>query len=1014
MSVWCLKAVALLFLFDFFSLQNYAQVTFPKDEPKYNQPGIYALTHATIHVNSLMIIDDATLLVEKDKILEVGKNINIPKNAVVIDLKGKHIYPSFIDLYSSYGMPEIKRGAPNQVQYETVIKGAVAWNESIHPETNAYENFKSDVNVSKELRAIGFGLVMTHSGEGIMRGTGAIVSLNDDRENNTIIKNESAMFYSFRKGNSNQAYPSSLMGCIALMRQTLYDAQWYKEGGYKKEYNPALEAITVKNYLPIIFDAADKYNVLRAQKVGAEFNLNFIYKAGGNEYQRIDEMAGVNSAFILPVNFPEAFDVEDFYESENISMAELRHWELAPGNLTAFYRKKIPFCITTDGLKERNTFFAQLKKALAFGIPEAEILKALTEVPATLLGIRDKAGTLDKNKLANFIVTDKPLFADKCVIFQNWIAGRNNEIKDIDAVDIRGEYNLNINQTVYSLSVKGESNAPSAEVRLDTIKSAGTVKKDVSTISVSFIARDKTNSGVIRLSGTVNFDSGSWDGTGHLPDGKKIAWTAVRKDKFKEKENTKTSAVDSSNIGKVCFPNMAYGFDTLPEVKTFLIRNATVWTNENDGILKETDVLIREGKIRTIGKNLSKPSGKVIVIDGTGKHVTSGIIDEHSHIAISAGVNEAGQTVSAEVSIGDVVNSDDINIYRQLAGGVTAAQLLHGSANPIGGQSAIIKLRWGSSPDQMKIINAPGFIKCALGENVKQSNWGENFNVRYPQSRMGVEQIFYDAFHKALAYDNEWKEYYLQLPKAKVKPEMPRRDIENDVLLEILKGKRFITCHSYVQSEINMLMHVADSMRFKINTFTHILEGYKVADKMAKHGASGSTFSDWWSYKFEVYDAIPYNAALMTMSGVNVSMNSDDAEMARRLNQEAAKAVKYGNVSEEEAWKMVTLNPAKMLHLDKQTGSLKDGKDADVVIWSDNPLSIYAKVEKTFVDGRLLFDRATEDDRRTKDNAERLRIIKKMMEAKASGERTVKPLRKTNKQYHCDTIGEEAEEDYNE
>ena len=271
------------------------------------------------------------------------------------------------------------------------------------------------------------------------------------------------------------------------------------------------------------------------------------------------------------------------------------------------------------------------------------------------------------------------------------------------------------------------------------------------------------------------------------------------------------------------------------------------------------------------------------------------------------------------------MKSNDINIYRQLSGGVTTAQLLHGSANPIGGQSAVIKFRWGSAPEEMKLEGADGFIKFALGENVKQSNWGDFERIRFPQTRMGVEQVFYDHFHQAKAYEQAWKEYNTLSLSEKRRTIAPREDLEMNTLVEILNKERFITCHSYVQSEINMLMKVADSMGFTLNTFTHILEGYKVADKMKEHGAGGSTFSDWWAYKFEVNDAIPYNAALLQDMGVLTAINSDDAEMARRLNQEAAKAVKYGKATEEEAWKMVTLNPAKLLHIDHLVGSIKVG-----------------------------------------------------------------------------------------
>ena len=360
----------------------------------------------------------------------------------------------------------------------------------------------------------------------------------------------------------------------------------------------------------------------------------------------------------------------------------------------------------------------------------------------------------------------------------------------------------------------------------------------------------------------------------------------------------------------------------------------------------------------------------------------------------------------------DAINPDDINIYRQLAGGVTASQLLHGSANAIGGQSAIIKLKWGESAPNMLIKGADGFIKFALGENVKQANWGDANRVRFPQTRMGVEQVYMDHFIRAKEYAKAWADYNSQTTtamrgKSKIAAatlQIPRRDIELDALAEILAKKRFITCHSYVQSEINMLMKVADSLGFKVNTFTHILEGYKVADKMAKHGVGGSTFSDWWAYKMEVKDAIPYNASLMSREGVTVSINSDDAEMARRLNQEAAKTVLYGGLSEEEAWKMVTLNPAKLLHLDNRMGSIRAGKDADLVLWNNNPLSIYARPEFTMIEGTVYYSRQSDDQNHETMQAERARLIQKMIQAKAGGQTTQRPTMRRQRMWHCEDI----------
>jgi imidazolonepropionase-like amidohydrolase len=519
--------------------------------------------------------------------------------------------------------------------------------------------------------------------------------------------------------------------------------------------------------------------------------------------------------------------------------------------------------------------------------------------------------------------------------------------------------------------------------------------------------QDTTKANFVRLSGT--FVKDLMQGKAVLENGNETTWTATKKevkaDEVKKDDKKKEPKVPL--MYAITFPNIAYGSTEKPKQETLLFKNVTVWTGEKEGILKETDVLIQNGKINKIGKNLPATNAKII--DGTGKHLTAGIIDEHSHIAISNGVNEGGQNSSAEVTIEDVVNSDDINIYRNLAGGVTSANLLHGSANPIGGRAAFIKLKWGYAPEEMLVKDAPKYIKFALGENVKQSNWGDFARNRFPQSRMGVEQVYEDYFTRAIEYKNEWDAYKSGKSKTKV---LPRFDIELEVLGEILAKKRFITCHSYVQSEINMLMKLAERYGFKIQTFTHILEGYKLADKMSAHGVAGSTFADWWAYKYEVNDAIPYNAAIMMNEGVTVSINSDDAEMSRRLNQEAAKTVKYGNVTEEEAWNFVTLNPAKILQVDTKVGSIKIGKDADVVLWSDSPLSIYTRAEKTVVDGIIFYDLEKETENLATIQKERADLINAMLEAKNKGMKTQLPKKKENGHYHCDTLGEYCKESH--
>jgi len=389
---------------------------------------------------------------------------------------------------------------------------------------------------------------------------------------------------------------------------------------------------------------------------------------------------------------------------------------------------------------------------------------------------------------------------------------------------------------------------------------------------------------------------------------------------------------------------------------------------------------VSNGKISKVGKGLKTPSG-AMVIDAKGKHVTTGLVDAHSHTAISGGGNEGSQAVTSEVRIGDILTSYDIGIYRELAGGLTTANVLHGSANPIGGQNAVIKLRWGVPPDALKIEDAMPGIKFALGENVKRSR--SSNNRRYPDTRMGVEQIIRDRFKAALDYEKKWQQYNSTKKKNGVIP--PRRDLELETLLEIIHGKRLVHSHSYRQDEILMLVRVADDFGFTIGTFQHVLEGYKVAEALAKHGAGASTFSDWWAYKFEVYDAIPYNGALMHNAGVVVSYNSDSGELARRMNLEAAKAVKYGGVPEEEALKFVTLNPAKQLRIDHRVGSLEVGKDADFVIWSGSPLSTYSKCEQTWIEGRKYFD--LEEDLKMRELVvnERARLIQKVFASKEKG-----------------------------
>jgi imidazolonepropionase-like amidohydrolase len=390
-----------------------------------------------------------------------------------------------------------------------------------------------------------------------------------------------------------------------------------------------------------------------------------------------------------------------------------------------------------------------------------------------------------------------------------------------------------------------------------------------------------------------------------------------------------------------------------------LIRNATILTVSH-GTIEKGDVLIKDGKIAAVGTSLKAPADAQ-VIDAAGQFVTPGIIDCHSHIAVDGSVNEGSVSVSSMANIADVVNSDDIAIFRDLAGGVTTANVLHGSANAIGGQTIVIKLRWGQPADKLPFEGAKPGIKFALGENPKRSNFRTpGAPDRYPATRMGVEETIREAFTEANDYKKSWDDYNKRVAAGEKNVIPPQRNVKLDPLVEVLEGKRYVHAHCYREDEILMLLRVAKEYGFKVQTLQHVLEGYKVADEIAAAGTGASTFSDWWAYKAEAYDAIPYNAALMTQRGVLVSINSDDAAEATHLNQEAAKSMLYGGMSHDDALKMVTLNPAIQLGIEKRVGSIDVGKDADLVIYNHDPMSAYAVVQKTLIDGRVYFDRDKE------------------------------------------------------
>ncbi len=967
-----------------------AQDYFPKNDGVKAKNNTYtAFTNAKIFITPTQVVEKGTLLIQNGKVVQVGQTITLPKNTVTIDLTGKSIYPSFIDLFSDFGVDKPKRPerSGRSAQYEPTRAGYY-WNDHIMPENNAISKFKYDDKKAKAFRDAGFGVINTHVQDGIARGTGVLVALNGEgNDADRILEDRSAQYFSFTKSVlKTQSYPGSLMGSMALMRQLYYDADWYAKGNMSTK-DLSLEALNANKGLVQIFEGGDKGNVLRADGIGDKFGIQYVILGGGDEYESLAEIKATNAKLILPLNFPDAYDVSDPFQADYVSLKEMRRWNQAPANPKLMADNGVVFSFTMHDIKSASDFKDKLMKAIAYGLPKVKALEALTTVPAQILGKSSKIGALQNGSYANFLITSGDVFDKNSTLYENWVQGTKNVINDMSLKDIRGEYELSAAGNTFSLSITGESGKPKMEVKQDTLKLASKFNYQADWITLSF-ATDKGDN-YYRLTGKVAKEKDELSGKILLPNGNETMFTAIKKAPFVDKVSGDKKDDDKDpELVAITYPNVGYGNVAVPKQENIIFKNATVWTSEDMGVLENTDVLVKDGKIAKIGKDLV--AGNAKLIDATGKHLTAGIIDEHSHIAALA-INEGGQNSSAEVKMEDVVDPEDMDIYRNLAGGVTSLQLLHGSANPIGGRSAILKLKWGGNAKDMIYTNSPKFIKFALGENVKQSNWTST--SRFPQSRMGVEQLFINYFQRAKEYD-----------ELKRSGQPYRVDEEMETLAEILRGERFISCHSYVQSEINMMMKVAEKFGFRVNTFTHILEGYKVADKMAKHGAGGGTFSDWWAYKFEVNDAIPYNAAIMQSQGVTVAINSDDAEMSRRLNQEAAKSIKYGGMTELEAWKMVTINPAKLLHIDNRVGSIKVGKDADLVLWSGHPLSIYTKAEKTLIEGVTYFDFEKDKQQREVVKQERNKLIQMMLKEKESGAKTQGNIGAKKERFTCESL----------
>lgn len=972
-----------------------AQVsTEPKQGLRENDPRLHALINARVVTAPGKIIEKSTVLIRNGLIVDVGPAVKLPPETRVWDLAGKTIYPGFINAYSRIGLPEtlqpeplrrdVDRDNPDAKPKEVpreAVKGTHAWNPRVTPERRAADYLKFDKKAARKLRDLGFTSALVVPGRGIFRGSSALINLQEADANTLIVAPSVAQHvaFDFDRGSDN-TYPASLMGCIALVRQTLLDAGWYAaaQETYRKspvtterlEANASLAALAEQGQRkqPIVFESEDELDSLRALRLADEFKVKPLLLGSGYDY-RVRKSLN-KTPTILALDFPKAPEIEKPQQAVEYSLDELQHWDRAPSNPALLVAAGIPIAFTAEELeKPEKEFWSRLRLAVRRGLSKDAALAALTSTPAEMFGVSDRLGKIAPGQIANLVIASGDLFgSEDAKVLTTWVDGRWYDTDLAGDRDPRGTWEITAEGKTLPLTVAGELDK--LEAKLAEEKAVLSVTDDAVLLVAPAKLFDK-GEGAIRFSGRSSGETIS--GRGEGPSGGQLIWSAKRTSAYTpppKGPDENPSPLDTALDFPETYPAGSFGRAAPPEQPAaVLIQGATVWTSGPQGTLPNADLLVSGGKITAVGPGLKAPAGAA-TIDGRGMHVTPGIIDCHSHNAISKGVNEGSHAITAEVRIGDVIDPTDIDLYRQLAGGVTTANLLHGSANPIGGQNQVIKFRWGALPEELKFAEAPPGVKFALGENVKQSNWGDKFTTRYPQSRMGVEQLIRDRFRAALEYD----------AASKKKEGLPaRRDLQLEALLEIVNGKRLIHAHSYRQDEVLMLLRLTSEFKIGIGTLQHILEGYKVADEIAKSGAGGSSFADWWGYKFEAFDAIPENAAIMRAQGVLTSVNSDSADLARRLNTEAAKSIKHGGLSAEEALQLVTINPARQLRIDAKTGSLEAGKDGDFVLWNANPLSNYAAVNQTWIEGRKYFDRAEDAEAQTSFAAQREALIQKAL-----------------------------------
>lgn len=979
--------------------------------PAKLKPTAFAITNTTVVPKPGSEMTKVTLVIRDGLVQAIGADVKPPADAEVIDGKSLVIYPGFIDAGNTWGVDTALRrsesGPPEPVDLASESLAATKPDnrKGMTPEFDVATALKAEDETANAWREQGIVARLAIPDGNILGGQSALIVHNGAAPRNAIVKSNIAVHGGIRTLGGQGGYPSTLMGAVAHFRQFMYDAGYqsrlqtaFKSGsvGTRPAFDPALDitAAIIEGKVPLVLEADTRDEITRALEVCKEFKVKPIIFGCSEAWRLVDRLKAEDVTCIVRLAFPEkarmqarrrggfgAFDPGGSDESPQardlpakvVKDFERRHQEEVK-NLSVLVNAGVRCAISGHNVESTDKFLTKVRKVIAEGVPADKALAALTQSPASLLGVERLFGEIGVGRPAYLVAFTGGKFTDdKAKVRYVFAEGNKFEI---------GAETTSTNSSLSSDPKEREGELKeriaSKKERLERMKSFAERPPEAGT--------DKTGNekgrrgrpgggpgGAARLQEMMSqLEKDIKDDEEELvktrkqlndpnfkPEAKKPEEQKAPEKKAEEKkpeekkpeEKQAEAKTPAKGEGRPARPELASEVeaDRKPTIRTkgnVLLKGGTVLT-----VTKGTfvgDVLIQGGKIKEVGQNLAAPAGTA-TIDATGLYVMPGIIDTHSHFSISGGVNEATLSVVPEVRVRDVVDSDDVQIYRALAGGVTMARLLHGSANCIGGQDAVVKLKYGAPSNEMVVASTKG-VKFALGENVKRSDG------RFPNTRLGVEAVMVRSFTEAQEYKRKWKEYEDSKGSASPKIE-PRRDLRLEALAEILDGTIKVHSHCYRSDEILMLLRVADRFGFKVKSLQHVLEGYKIAAEIAAHGASVSTFSDWWAYKIEAFDAIPQNASLLTEAGVMAIMKSDSNELMRHLNTEAAKAMKYGGISEEQALKMVTINPATQLSLNDRTGSIEVGKDGDIAIFNGHPLSGYARCEMTLVEGEVYFQR---------------------------------------------------------